>query len=315
MFFIDTQLSLVPLLFGVVGVALYFIVKTIRDNVIDIKRSSILVSLQQVMMVFSSFAIFFTFGDLFITQLSQMVSYTGLVIMSIFAVMSLFYFIKSTQRYTKLTMATIVYLLLSSLIVFVICFEAYHNNHKPETKYTIHEGGSVEYDELAHYFKSEEVERLYSYGCFLRESANYEGAIKAYKEALEIEPDNVAILMNLSGCYAVNDLEPAIALLDKAIAIDDSFAPLYLNRATFYQLKDIPEDDKALADFQKAIDLATKQQKFDWVADCYAYSAWSYYRLKDQENYCQSLLMAEKLGFDFSIPERDDLRRMLIECY
>ena len=87
------------------GLVIYFIAKTIKD-IVKHRLNKINLTLQ-ILIVLMSPILFskylnHSFGD-----------YPGLIIVPAFIIMSVFYFFKSKLKYTKLSVATIAYLILS----------------------------------------------------------------------------------------------------------------------------------------------------------------------------------------------------------
>ena len=110
-------------------------------------------------------------------------------------------------------------------------------------------------------------------------------------EAHSIEPENPWLFFDLSEVYSrTNHLETAIALLDEAIKLDSTIAAFYNNRGLLhYKLK---ENDQAIADYMKAVQLAPAQPSL------YANLALVYYHENRFELACEALENAEKLGFN-----------------
>jgi tetratricopeptide (TPR) repeat protein len=105
-----------------------------------------------------------------------------------------------------------------------------------------------------------------------REMKQFDKAIAACNEALQLEPDNAEILMELGNCYLFKgDLDQAIIAYSKFIDLPDQFKPDWLRshavrrRGEVYAL--LGEHDKALQDFERALEL---EPDGEWNCGCFA---------------------------------------------
>jgi len=269
---------------GLFGLLIYFIAKTIKDLVK--KRADKFIIAFQLLTILMSITLFskylyHIFWD-----------YPGLIIVPIFIVMSLIYLIKGKLRYSKLTITSITFLILS-IPLFGFEFHKSPRQYIPKEWYNRFDiKGSVPVNP-PYKFDFKETEQLSVKAFELKKSKHYYDAIVVYRQALQIEPRNPKLLFDISGCYAlINKLESAISILDTAILLDNSYAPFYNNRGLiYYKLK---ENNKALLDYQKAIQLDSRQPSF------YANIALVYYYEKDFEKARDALKRAEQLGLDLT---------------
>jgi len=269
---------------GLLGLLIYFITKTIKDLV---KKSgdNFTIALQ-LLTILMSVTLFSRYLD------HSFWDYPGLLVVPIFIVMSLVYLFKAKLRYSKLTITSITFLILS-IPLFGFEFHKSPRQYIPKEWYNRFDiKGSVPinppYD-----FDFKETEQLSVKAFDLEKSKHYYDAITVYRQALRIEPNNPKLLFDISGCYAlINELESAISILDTAILLDNSYAPFYNNRGLLlYKLK---ENNKALMDYQKAIQLDSTQPNF------YANIALVYYYEKDFRKASVALKRAKQLGLDLT---------------
>jgi Tfp pilus assembly protein PilF len=88
----------------------------------------------------------------------------------------------------------------------------------------------------------------------LFQAGDFQAAASGYEQVLQSDPDNAAILNNLSACHLeLGAFEEAARLASKAIALAPGFEPAYLNRADSYRQSGRPED--AARDYARALQL------------------------------------------------------------
>jgi predicted O-linked N-acetylglucosamine transferase (SPINDLY family) len=108
---------------------------------------------------------------------------------------------------------------------------------------------------------SHAVQTLFQKGLALHQAGQTTEAREKYVQVLELQPQHFDAL-HLSGVIAIQngDFEQALALIDKAIAIDpgnSAHAPAYSNRGS--ALRSLGRNREALASFDKALDLKGSQ--------------------------------------------------------
>jgi tetratricopeptide (TPR) repeat protein len=267
---------------GLLGVAVYFIARTIKD--IAFKRVDRFNIVLQILLVLMSIILFskylyHSFGD-----------YLGLLVIPLFIILSFFYIVKGKTLFNRQTIASITYLILS-IPLFGLKFYNSPQQYIPQDwydRYNVESGVPVT---LPYGFRYTETEQLSIKAFELCESKEYYEAVLVYEEACKLEPENPQLLFDLANTYAkANDLEKAIVSLDKAIKIDSTIAVFYSNRGLLYYK--LMERDKAICDYQKAIQLDSSQMVF------YANIALAYYHENLYNKSCESIKKAEKLGFD-----------------
>ena len=140
-------------------------------------------------------------------------------------------------------------------------------------------------------YVNEKTKELSSLAYELRGKKRYRESILLYKKALKIEPENEMLLFDLSEAYArVGELDSAIALLDKAIEIDSSYAAFYSNRGLLYYKQS--KNRQAEKDYLRALKLDST------IVSFHTNLSFTYYYMKDFENACSKLNDAIELGFD-----------------
>ncbi len=240
----------------------------------------------QIMIVLMSFSLFtrylyHIFGD-----------YPSLIIVPLFIIISLIYLTKEKEKQTKLTVVSLLYLILT-IPLFGLDFHKSPRHYIPIAlydRYDVTEGIPIT---LPYGFDFLETEQLSIQAYELRKQKQYFEAIGIYKQARNLEPKNPRLLFDLSETYArINNLETAITLLDSAIMIDDKYAGFYNNRGLlYYKLK---KNDKAINDYQKAIELDSTQFTF------YSNLALVYYHEDLFDKSCQQIEKAEQLGLNIN---------------
>jgi tetratricopeptide (TPR) repeat protein len=156
-------------------------------------------------------------------------------------------------------------------------------------------------------YKNSEAEALSYKAMSLRQEGDYESAIRLFREALALDPNNPRIYFDLSDCYSrMDDLWKGVMLLDSAIAIDSSFAGFYANRGLIYYKLHYPKN--AIDDLQSAIRIDPQL----WTS--HANIALVYFSDGNLEAACQSLRTAKTLGLDVTEPNQDELREIQSQC-
>ena len=269
---------------GILGLFIFYIAKTIKNFVK--KRNDKLNMALQILIVFMSVT-FFTkylyhrFGD-----------YPSLLIVPLFIIISLLYLFLEKSKDIKLTITSILYLLMS-IPLFGFDFHKSPRQYIPQEWYNRFTVSSEVPYTLPYEFESKETEELSIKANDLRNSKHYYEAIQVYRQAIKIEPKNPRLFFDISDCYARNNnLESGITALDTAILIDCTNAGFYNNRGLIYYK--LNENNKAIMDYQKAIQLDSTQSAF------FANIALVYYFEKKFNNACASIQRAERLGFDFT---------------
>lgn len=105
----------------------------------------------------------------------------------------------------------------------------------------------------------EAIQAMIERGLQLQQSGEYEAAIETFDEIIALAPDNI-IAHNARGSVyaALGDYEQAYDDYSQAIAIEPFFPAAYYNRGRLaYNV--FKKYDEALADLQRAIDLAPKE--------------------------------------------------------
>ena len=101
-------------------------------------------------------------------------------------------------------------------------------------------------------------------GNVLYYAKDYYGAIKLYREALQLKPNYVEAYNNRGNAYSsLGQKERAIQDCDQAIALNPNFAEAYTNRAEAYTNRgnaydNLGQYERAIADYDKAIELNPK---------------------------------------------------------
>jgi len=142
--------------------------------------------------------------------------------------------------------------------------------------------------------KNTEVEKLFLKAKEVRSKYDFSAAIRYFKEALRLEPNNTDILLAISDSFAHdNDLETAVLYIDKAVSIDSTNFGFYNDRGLLYYK--MRENDKALKDYKKALQLDSLNPKI------YLNLTLVYYYKDMQEKSFQSIIKAEKVGANKNI--------------
>lgn len=269
---------------GLLGVLVFFLVILIKQLIkkqTDKFELFLEVLIILISPIFYSKYFYYYFGD-----------YIGLIIIPLFLFMAIFYLMKKGLKDFKLTIVTILYLLLI-IPMIGLDFNKSPRNYIPIEWYDRYNVQNIRTIVLPDYFKYPETEDLNKKAVEYKQAENYFFAIVLYKDAISIEPDNVKLHFDISDCYAkTNELELAVAHLDTAIMVDNSFSIFYNNRGLlFYKLK---KSEKAISDYEKAIQLDPNQSIF------YANLALVYNYLEQYDKACENIKKAESLGEDIS---------------
>jgi tetratricopeptide (TPR) repeat protein len=104
------------------------------------------------------------------------------------------------------------------------------------------------------------VEPYYDKGMFYQNGQDYDDAVKAYNELLQVDSTYKYALYNLGVIYCIYkpDYKKAIYYFDKAIRFDKTYSMAYYGRGNCYE--QLNQLDKALEDFSYAVQY---NQKFD----------------------------------------------------
>ena len=94
---------------------------------------------------------------------------------------------------------------------------------------------------------------MFSHGLY-RENGDYDEAIASYEKALELMPNDLAILNDLGLTLISNcQLDDALVYLDKAIALQPEFPFAHFNRGL--PLREINMEQEAMQEFTEALRL------------------------------------------------------------
>jgi tetratricopeptide (TPR) repeat protein len=265
---------------GLLGLLIYFTARSIKDVLLKrIDRLNILLQIFIVLMsviLFSKY-LYHSFGD-----------YPGLLIIPLFIIISVLYLIKGKTKYTRLTTASIAYLLLT-IPLFGLDFHKVPRQYIQQDRIYRYNVDSFVPINLPYGFQFKETEELSIKAFDLRKSRDFYSAILIYRQALKLEPQNPRLLFDISECYArINDLETAINVLDTAILIDSTNDWFYNNRGLLYYKQ--KENEKAIKDFEKAMKIDSSQPIY------YANLALAYYYNNMFENACEAIEKANDLG-------------------
>lgn len=144
---------------------------------------------------------------------------------------------------------------------------------------------------LPYKFKNDKAKQLRNTASDLKKDGHYGQAIKLYQDAIKIENDNPQLYFELAECYGRNDdLLQAVTIINKAIALDSSYAGFYNNRGMYYY--HLFEDDNATADLEKAVSLDNKNPTY------YLNLSLVYYSTNKFDEACNSFQAAKVFGLD-----------------
>lgn len=110
------------------------------------------------------------------------------------------------------------------------------------------------------------VEAYYDKGMFYQSTGDYDNAIKAYQELLQIVPNYKFAYYDMGVIYYIQkkDYQQAITNFSKAIQIDSAYSLAYYGRGNSYE--QLKQNEKALDDFRAATHY---NQGFSAAADAY----------------------------------------------
>ncbi|SMO92819.1 Tetratricopeptide repeat-containing protein [Saccharicrinis carchari] len=140
-------------------------------------------------------------------------------------------------------------------------------------------------------FKNNDALKYRDMGRDLLNHSYYSDAIKLFKTAMALEPNNALLYYDLSQCYAhLENLDYAIAMLDTAILCNNQISEFYSNRGLYYYKK--ANSIEAIKNYRIAINL-------DSLNCYYHYNlALALYDTEDFESACKSLEKSRDLGFN-----------------
>ncbi len=116
------------------------------------------------------------------------------------------------------------------------------------------------------YKKIKEIEEKKEAGATAFKSSNYTDAISLWSECIDLDPLNDSYNVKLynnraSALSKVKKYQEAIADLDKAIGIDDSYTKAYLKRADcYYSLGGVDKINLCIKDYEKAAELSSEEE-------------------------------------------------------
>lgn len=98
-----------------------------------------------------------------------------------------------------------------------------------------------------------DVEAYYDKGMFYQSTGDYDNAIKAYQELLQIVPNYKFAYYNMGVVYYIGkkDFQNALGNFSKALQIDSTYSLAYYGRGNCYE--QMKQNDKAQNDFAAAI--------------------------------------------------------------
>ena len=218
--------------------------------------------------------------------------YPTLVILPVFIISSLIYLTTEKEKQTKLTIVSLLYLVLS-IPLFGFEFNSSPRHYIPQSWYDRYGEPKNYIKSIPFEFEHKETEELNKKGNELKEQEQYSEAIKIYVKGRKLEPKNVSLLFELSEAHArINELETAIALLDTAISINPNYPEFYNNRGLLYYK--LSMDKKAIADYEQGIKLDSTQ----W--SLYGNLAMVYYYQDSFRLACEKIKKAESLGMEIA---------------
>lgn len=137
---------------------------------------------------------------------------------------------------------------------------------------------------------------------------HYQEAIFSFNRAIALKPDYVEAYFNLGKTQrALHQYQDAIDSYSKCIALNERYPDAYNNRGTIYS-EDLKQYERALADYQKFIDLAPKNffgyynlgntlkalDSLDDALACYCKSIELYPQHAESHFYCGNILVRLK---------------------
>jgi len=273
------------MLIGLIGIFIYYVAKII-NQIVNKQYDRLILVLESLIVIitpiFFSKYFYYSYGN-----------YVGLIIIPFFIFSALIYLIKHKEKYLKLTLTSILYLLMT---IPLFGLDYYQNpvRYIPIKWYdrynNVTEVGKIS---LPYSFKYSKTEELNIKAFELRERKKYHYAISLYRKAISIEPENPKLYFDISECYAqINELESAIYVLDTAILLDSDIPVFYNNRGLLYYK--LGENQKAIQDYKIAVKLDSTKY---WY---YLNLALVYNILEEYEKANKMLDKAEELGQDIS---------------
>lgn len=116
------------------------------------------------------------------------------------------------------------------------------------------------------YKKIKEIEDKKEAGATAFKGSNYTDAIALWSECINLDPSNDSYNVKLynnraSALSKVKKYQEAIADLDKAIGIDDTYTKAYLKRADcYYALGGVDKINLCIKDYEKAAELSNEEE-------------------------------------------------------
>lgn len=275
-------------LFGLIILALFFLIQLIRK---DRSENNPLLYVSLVLMTITLFSKYLY---------HEFWNYPSLVIIPAFIFLAIRTIYKKPQIDRKLK-TTIVLFFILTLPIFGSNFHRSPINYIPKKWYNRYGNTEGVHIELPYKYKFEKTKQVCKNAMATYEEKKYSESIRLFQEARKMEPQNPIILFGLSEAYAkINELEVAIAMLDTAIAIDDTYLVFYNNRGLLYYK--LNNNNKALDDYKKAIELDSTTH----VA--YGNIALVYYQKQMFDEACEAIKRAEKLGINLDLTHNRELK-------
>src|ERR1039457_1531356 len=114
--------------------------------------------------------------------------------------------------------------------------------------------GTLGFSQVTH---AQTKDQVFRDGIVMYNEGDYQGALKAYKHVLEMDPNYQMAYYNLGITYsAIFQWTNAISAYTKAIEIDPKYSDAYFNRSIAF--RQLSLFDKALADLSKIISINPK---------------------------------------------------------
>ena len=268
---------------GFLGLLIFYVNETISAFQHKVSKKIIVLNILLILMSFCLFTkyLYNIFGD-----------YPTLIILPVFIISALVYLITEREKQTKLTIVTLLYLILT-IPLFGFEFNESPRRYIPQSWYDRYGKPKSYVKPIPFDFKLRETKELNEKGNKLKKQGLYNEAIKVYQEGRKLEPKNVSLLFELSEAYAnVNELETAIALIDTAISINPNYPEFYNNRGLLYYK--IKKDKEAIKNYKQGIKLDSTQWSF------YANLAMVYYYQDSFKTACENIEKAESLGLEIT---------------
>ena len=277
----DFFMSNILISLGFLGVLIFQIRQVVKSLQNKYSVKIIVLNILIILMTLSLFSkyLFHSIGD-----------YPALVIVPVFIITSIIYLLTEKAKQTKLSIVTVLYLILT-LPLF-----AFEFNEAP--RHYIQQSWHNRYGETLSYYKTipfsfelEETKLLGKKGNAYLKQNNYPAAIDMFEQGKKLEPKNLYLLFNLSEAYArINQLERAVALLDTAITIDPNYPEFYNNRGLLHYK--LSHDSEAISDLKEGIKLDSA------LPSLYANLAMVYYYQDSFDIACENIKTAESYGLE-----------------